>query len=93
VIAAAQSLIYLAFYVAIFALSVWALVDMLRRPAQAFLSAGKQTKQRWTIILGFLALLAAVAAVVYLVDVRPAVGPYSGRRGGGSGSGPSRGGW
>jgi hypothetical protein len=113
VIAAAQSLIYLAFYVVIFALCVWALVDALRRPAQAFLSAGKQTKQRWMIILGvatavsfvaipfpigigrlgFLALLGAVAALVYLVDVRPAVGPYSGRRGGGSGSGPSRGGW
>ncbi|MEN1975783.1 MULTISPECIES: DUF2516 family protein [unclassified Cellulomonas] len=38
----------------------------------------------------FLALLSAVAAIVYLVDVRPAVGPHSGRRGGG---GPSRGGW
>lgn len=45
--------------------------------------------------LRFLALLAAVAAVVYLVDVRPAVGPYSGRGGqsrGGRG-GPTRGGW
>ncbi|HEY0186328.1 MAG TPA: DUF2516 family protein [Cellulomonas sp.] len=106
-----QTLIYLAFYLVIFALSVWALVDSLRRPATAFLSAGKQTKQRWTLILvaatavsfvalpypigigklGFLALLSAVAAVVYLVDVKPAVAPYSGRRGGG---GPTRpGGW
>ena len=32
----------------------------------------------------FLGLLAAVAAVVYLVDVRPAVKQYSKRRGGGS---------
>ena len=38
----------------------------------------------------FLALLAAVAAVVYLVDVRPAVRPYSGR---GPRGGSSRGGW
>ncbi len=38
----------------------------------------------------FLALLGAVAAVVYLVDVRPAVKPYSGR---GPRGGPSRGGW
>ena len=37
----------------------WALVDALRRPAQAFVSAGKQTKPLWLIILG-------VAAVVGL---------------------------
>ncbi|HEY0215923.1 MAG TPA: DUF2516 family protein [Cellulomonas sp.] len=106
-----QLLIFLVFYLAIFLLAVWALVDSLRRPARAFLSAGKQTKQRWTIILvvatliafvaipypvgigrlGFLALLSAVAAVVYLVDVKPAVAPYSGRRGGGGSSSP--GGW
>ena len=37
-------------------------------------------------LLSFLALGSAVAAIVYLVDVRPAVGPYSRRRpGGGSG--------
>jgi hypothetical protein len=111
VIATLQSLIFLAFYLVIFVLTVWALIDMLRRPAAAFLSAGKQTKQRWTIILvvavlvsfmaipyplglgylGFLALLAAVAAIVYLVDVKPAVAPYSGRRGGRGPSAP--GGW
>ena len=39
----------------------------------------------------FLALVAAAAAIVYLVDVRPAVAPYSRRRGGGRG--PQRGGW
>lgn len=32
-------------------------------------------------IFGFLSLAAAVAAVVYLVDVRPALAPYSRRRG------------
>ena len=45
----------------------------------------------------FLAFIAAVAAIVYLVDVRPAVAPYSRRRGGGRGGsggpGSSRGGW
>lgn len=40
----------------------------------------------------FVALGSAVAAIVYLVDVRPAVAPYSRRRGGGGGS-SSRGGW
>lgn len=36
----------------------------------------------------FLALVSAAAAIIYLVDVRPAVTPYSRGRGG-----PSRGGW
>nr|WP_210737431.1 DUF2516 family protein [Cellulomonas hominis] len=109
----------LAFSLVILVLAVWALVDALRRPASAFTTAGKRTKQVWTIVLAFatvvaflavppplgfaflplfLALLSAVAAIVYLVDVRPAIAPYSGRRGGGrgsggSGGGPSRGGW
>ena len=43
--------------------------------------------------LSLLALLSAVAAIVYLVDVRPAVRPYSGRRGSGGPKPPSRGGW
>ena len=107
-----QTLLFLLFYLAIFALAAWALVDALRRPASAFTAAGKQTKQRWTLILGvaavvafiaipypigigqlgFLALLSAVAAVVYLVDVKPAVAPYSRRPRGGRG--PSApGGW
>ena len=40
--------------------------------------------------LSFIGLLSAVAAIVYLVDVKPAVAPY-GRGSGGSGRG--RGGW
>ncbi len=35
----------------------------------------------------FIALIAAVAAIVYLVDVKPAVAPYSGRGAGGPGTG------
>jgi len=111
VIGAVQTLVYVAFYVVIFLLAVWALVDLLRRPAQAFLSAGKRTKKFWGLLLGaavllafvalpypigfgylsFLALGSAVAAAVYLADVKPAVTPYSGGRGRGP-SGP-RGGW
>ena len=42
----------------------------------------------------FLAFVAAVGGIVYLVDVRSAVAPYSRRRGGGrGGAGSSRGGW
>ena len=39
-----------------------------------------------------LALVSAVAAIVYLVDVKPAIAPYSRRRGGGPNR-PSSGGW
>jgi hypothetical protein len=69
-------------------LVIWALVDAATRPAAAFVAAGKQTKQIWLAILGvclvlcligrggilgFFGFVVAVAAIVYLVDVRPAV--------------------
>ncbi|ADG75967.1 Protein of unknown function DUF2516 [Cellulomonas flavigena DSM 20109] len=110
IIGSLQLLLFLVFYVVIFGLSVWALVDCLRRPARAFVAAGKRTRAFWTGVLvaatavaficippplgiglpfpSFLALASAAAAIVYLVDVRPAVAPYSGR-----GGGPARGGW
>jgi hypothetical protein len=68
------------------ALAVWAFVDALVRPAAGFVAAGKLTKPGWAAITGlsalllywqgpmsFLGLPAVIAAVVYLVDVRPAV--------------------
>ncbi|MBD8057744.1 DUF2516 family protein [Cellulomonas sp. JH27-2] len=100
-VATLQVVIFFVFMFAIFVLSAWALIDLLRRPASAYTSAGKLTKGKWGAILGvatavsfaavpfptglplfpfFLALLCAVAAVVYLVDVKPAVAPYSRRR-------------
>ena len=85
------------------ACEVFALVDALRHRPDAFTAAGKLTKQKWTIILavatalgfvnfisnplGFLAIIAFVAAAVYLVDVRPALQRVSGR-GQGNQSGP-----
>jgi uncharacterized protein DUF2516 len=67
-------------------LTVWAFVDALIRPAPGFVATGKLTKPAWAAITGvaallilwmgpmtFLGLPAIVAAVVYLVDVRPAV--------------------
>lgn len=69
-------------------LVVWGLIDAVRRPAAAFVAAGKQTKPIWLTILGvcLLVILAgiggvlgifgfgvAIASIVYLVDVRPAV--------------------
>jgi hypothetical protein len=69
------------------ALTVWAFVDALVRPAPAFVAAGKLTKPGWAAITGLAAVIiywqqspmtilglpAVIAAVVYLVDVRPAV--------------------
>jgi hypothetical protein len=112
IIGLAQVWLFLLFYLVIFGLSAWALVDCLRRPAGAFTAAGKRTRTFWTWVLvaatvvafisippplglrlpfpSFLALVSAAAAIIYLVDVRPAVAPYTRRRGPG---GPSRGGW
>ena len=67
------------------ALKIWALVDAAVRPQAAFAAAGKLTKIAWVAILaaavllggpdvmGLFGLLGIVAAIVYLVDVRPAV--------------------
>ncbi|OMQ14286.1 hypothetical protein A7K94_0217715 [Modestobacter sp. VKM Ac-2676] len=68
------------------ALGLWAFIDAVIRPAAAFVAAGKLTKPGWMAISGLSALVlwwmgplnllglpAVIAAVVYLVDVRPAV--------------------
>lgn len=80
---------------ALLALAAWAFVDALVRPAAAFVAAGKLTKPIWLAITGVSTALCvagvglmglfggviAVAVIVYLVDVRPAV---RGMRPGGS---------
>jgi Protein of unknown function (DUF2516) len=42
---------------AAFGIELWAFIDVIRRPAAAFLAAGKQTKQIWLIISGVAAVL------------------------------------
>ena len=90
---APADLFLLSLNLVLLALAVWALVDAFVRPAAAFPAAGKLTKPIWLGILalsvglcllgadllGLLGGLIAVAVIVYLVDVRPAVrgtGPY-----------------
>lgn len=80
-----SELLLLTLGVGALALKVWALVDAIGRPAAAFPAAGKLTKVAWIVILasavllggthvlGLFGLLGLVAAIVYLVDVRPAV--------------------
>ena len=67
------------------ALKVWAVADAISRPGAAYLAAGKLKKAIWvailvaalvlqpTAVLGLFGLAGLVAAIVYLVDVRPAV--------------------
>jgi hypothetical protein len=81
-----EALVFLALRWGLLALTVWAFVDALIRPAAGFVAAGKLTKPGWAAITGlaaliifwqgpmsFLGLPAVIAAIVYLVDVRPAV--------------------
>ncbi len=79
-------LVYTVLFWGALALTVWAFVDALIRPAAGFVATGKLTKPGWLAITGlaalvvyffkpmsFLGLPAIIAAIVYLVDVRPAV--------------------
>lgn len=82
-----EALVFLLLYLAAQALTVWAFVDALIRPANGFVATGKLTKPAWLAITGLAAVIlfltknpiallglpAIIAAVVYLVDVRPAV--------------------
>lgn len=74
----------LVLWLAMLVVKVVALIDCASKPTQAFVSAGKLTKTIWLVILAVSLLLGAIgliAALVYLLDVRPAV------------RGTSRGGW
>ncbi|WP_127126870.1 DUF2516 family protein [Georgenia sp. SYP-B2076] len=91
-----QQYLMLGLSLVLFGVEAWALIDAARRPAAAFLAAGKRTKNFWLILtgvaaavgfigiggIGFLQFVAVVPAGVYLADVRPAVSGYGGGRGG-----------
>ena len=79
--------------IGLFVIQAWAFVDALTRRPEMFVAADKLTKPAWMIILGvalaahlliwnpvsFLNLIGAVAAIVYVVDVRPALRSVTGR--------------
>lgn len=66
-----------------FFLVIWSLIHVSRTRPDAYLAVDKQTKQFWTLALGgalilgtFLGIFRVVAlivALIYLLDVRPAV--------------------
>jgi hypothetical protein len=72
---------------AMFVVQAFAFIDAVSHKPEAYVAADKLTKPAWLIILGialaahmliwspmsFLNLLGTVAAIVYLVDVRPAL--------------------
>jgi hypothetical protein len=85
----------LVIHLVIVAVIVFALIDALRHKAPAYLAAGKLTKGQWCGILvaallfswfGFFSIIALIASLVYLLDVRPALRSIG--SGGGSSSGP-----
>jgi len=95
-------LIAIVFGAGALAFSVFCLVDALRHRPDAFVAAGKKSKNIWLAVLGLCVLLsvyrfpspfqlpwilAVVGAGVYGADVRPALRQVTGR--GSSNDGPS----
>jgi asparagine N-glycosylation enzyme membrane subunit Stt3 len=76
----------------LFVVQAWTFIDALTRRPDHFVAADKLTKPAWLIILGLalvahmlfwepmniLNLVGAVAAIVYVVDVRPALRSLTG---------------
>jgi len=95
-------LLFRVLYLATFVMSLYSLIEAARTPAQAFPAMDKQTKGLWVGVLSagtvvslaaflgmfaFLTILALVAALIFLIDVRPAVRQI-GRSGGEGPYGP-----
>ena len=90
---AVESGIMLVLALVLFALKAFAFLDALSRPEQVFPAADRQTKKFWLLILGLflvehiifwqviglLSLIGTIAALVYVLDVRPTVRSLSPR--------------
>ena len=89
-----QSTLVLILGLAALACEIFALVDALRHRPDAYVAAGKRTKNFWMIllliavvlgvitlfnVLNLFGLVGFIAAAVYLADVRPALRQVSGR--------------
>ena len=99
-----DSILWLVIGLVILGMAVAAFLFAATAREDAYHAADKQTKKFWLIILGinlvlnlvlpgmlFLLVIGLVAAIVFMVDVRPALRQVSGgggRRGGSSSDGP-----
>ncbi|MFF4168890.1 DUF2516 family protein [Streptomyces sp. NPDC001744] len=95
-----DSLLSLVTFLVFTGFAVAALVFAAMAREDAYRAAEKQTKKFWLVVLGvnlalnlllpmlFLQIAGVIAAIVFMVDVRPALAQVSGggRRGGGSSS-------
>ena len=72
-----QSLVTLVLGVVALGCEVFAFVDALRHPDNAYVAASKRTKRFWLLITGVALLFGSISvflgAAVYLADVRPAL--------------------
>ena len=81
-----QDLVITAIYVVFAVLKVWAFVDCLRRPEQAFPAVGRQSKVLWLVLtgisaltglvfdpLGIFGIAGVVVALLYLFEIRPRI--------------------
>jgi hypothetical protein len=89
-----ENLVWEIAFFALLAVKVFAFIDALTRPTQAYVAAGKLTKQAWCLILGLtvavmfvwpsvlgvFSIVGVVAAFVYVLDVRPALASVTRRR-------------
>ncbi len=89
-----ESLIAEVAFLALMAAKIWAFVDALTRPAEAYVATGKLTKKAWLLILGLtvassliwsyplslFSIVGTVAAFVYILDVKPALASVTRRR-------------
>lgn len=84
---AVEGYLQLVVYFVLLAVAIFAFVSSLTYSAEAYVAAGKWTKQGWSIVLGlgaglnligiglpfFISLAFTIAAFVFLADVRPAL--------------------
>lgn len=77
-----------------FAVAVWAFVHIIMQRSDAFTAVGTLTKPMWLLLIGgtallswvfsifgtLLALVSLTAALIYLLDVRPAIREITGGR-------------